>query len=202
MLIHAFNHQGLRPVLQAGMLFFLSLAGSDIANAAICRVTTAGTAGNSGSTWALPIALQTALGGTSCTEIWVKAGVYTPGSARTDSFAIKPSVAVYGGFAGTETSRTDRDTVANVTILSGDIDQNDTNIDGNNIDETVADIQGNNSYHVVTMGGPSGNLTAASTVLDGFTITGGEANGSSVPLAYGAGFTAMVKTPTKPATLR
>ena len=36
----------------------------------------------------------------------------------------------------------------NVTILSGDIDNNDLNTDGNFIADTPADIQGTNSYHV------------------------------------------------------
>ena len=37
------------------------------------------------------------------------------------SFAMKNGVAVYGGFDGTETMRSERDPVVNVTILSGDI---------------------------------------------------------------------------------
>ena len=187
MWLQVFDRRVLRPVLKLCALLLLTLASSGIASAAICRVTTSGSSGNAGSAWGLPMALQTALANPGCTEIWVKAGVYTPGSARTDSFAISPGVAVYGGFAGTETSRGDRNAVANVTILSGDIDQNDTNNDGNFIDETATDIQGNNSLHVVTVGGPNGNVTNADTILDGFTITGGEANGSGFLQSYGGG---------------
>ncbi|MBI5296809.1 MAG: S-layer homology domain-containing protein [Chloroflexi bacterium] len=115
--------------------------------------------------YALPLAA-------SGQEIWVKAGVYKPtgGTDRAATFQLKDGVAVYGGFAGTETARDQRGLAANVTILSGDIDNNDINTDGNNVNETYADISGNNSYHVVR--GASG------ATLDGFIVTGGKANGA------------------------
>ena len=125
------------------------------------------------SDWANACTLQTALtGATSGDEIWVEAGAHHPGTNRTDTFTLKNGVAVYGGFAGTETGREQRDWQAHVTILSGDIDNNDNNTDGNFIAETSADIQGANAYHVVA--GGSTNNTA---VLDGFVITAGQANG-------------------------
>lgn len=127
------------------------------------------------SSWANPCTLQTALtAATSSDEIWVKAGVHYPGTAREDTFTLKNGVAVYGGFAGAETQRDQRDWQVNVTILSGDIDQNDVNTDGNFIAETPVDIQGANAYHVVT-----GGLTNNTAVLDGFVFTAGQANGAS-----------------------
>ena len=71
-------------------------------------------------------------------EIWVAAGTYQPTATadRTISFAMKNGVAVYGGFDGTETTRSERDPVANVTILSGDIG--------------TPGVSNDNSYHVVT----------------------------------------------------
>ena len=83
-------------------------------------------------------------------------------------------MAVYGGFAGTEASRGQRNWWTHVAILSGDIDGNDTNTDGNFIAETPADIQDANAYHVVT-----GGFTNNTAVLDGFVITAGQANGTA-----------------------
>ena len=120
-------------------------------------------------------------------EIWVAAGVHKPGTLQMDTFQLVAGVGVYGGFDGTETARDQRDFENNFSILSGDIDSNDTNIDGNEIAETATDIQGSNSYHVVT--------GATGAILDGFTITAGNANGT-VPNERGGG---MYNTSSSPA---
>ena len=95
-------------------------------------------------------------------EIWVAGGTYKPGAsgARTATFQLRNGVAVYGGFAGTETSRAARDWAANPTLLSGDLDGS-------------GGLTDSDAYHVVT-----GSGTDATAVLDGFTIRGGNANGS------------------------
>jgi predicted outer membrane repeat protein len=138
------------------------------------------------SSWANACMLQTALtnAGTG-DEIWVALGTHKPtlvATAREATFQLKSGVAVYGGFKGTETTRDQRKPAANPTILSGDIDNNDTNTDGNFIAETPADTQGNNAYHVVTSDG-----TTNTAVLDGFIITAGQANDTAYPNNYGGG---------------
>ena len=137
------------------------------------------------SSWDNACTLQTALAqAQSGDEIWVKAGVHYPGAAgnRTATFTLKNGVALYGGFAGTETARDQRDWQTNITILSGDIDQNDINTDGNYIAETWNDIQGANAYHVVT-----GSGVTEMAVIDGLVITAGQANGSNPPDDWGGG---------------
>ncbi len=111
-------------------------------------------------------------------EIWVAEGVYRPGTGQTDTFDLVSGVELYGGFDGTETMRSQRDWKSHVTVLSGDVDQNDnTNAYGFVTDPD--DILGTNAYHVV-----SGIDLTDNSILDGFTITGGD--GSSGPYT-GAG---------------
>ncbi|MFB0551689.1 MAG: protein kinase [Phycisphaerae bacterium] len=100
------------------------------------------------------------------TDIWVAAGIYSPDrgtGAREASFRLKNGVRLFGGFSGTETNIDRRDPNRNETILSGDLKGNDGPNFTNN-DE--------NSYNVVLA-----SNTDSSTVLDGFVITGGNANG-------------------------
>jgi len=109
-------------------------------------------------------------------QVWVATGVYTPGVQRSDSFDLVPGVALYGGFypaAGADQFN-ERDWGAYPTILSGDIGDDDVQTNG--VVLTTADIVGGNSYHVVTADGTSTPITGT-TVLDGFTITAGQANG-------------------------
>lgn len=119
-------------------------------------------------------------------EIWVAEGIYYPdegagqtANARTSTFQLMNGVAVYGGFAGDEAARDERDWEINVTILSGDIDGDDIT-DGGVVTDT-ANIVGNNSYNVVT-----GSGTDSTAVLDGFIVTAGQATGGAT-YAWGGG---------------
>ena len=124
-------------------------------------------------------------------EIWVAAGVYHPdvfpGFGDTDSptanFFLKSGVAIYGGFAGNETQLSQRNISANVTVLSGDITQNDTT-DANGIVTNADDINesGPNSNQVVI----ADNVDPG-TILDGFTITAGKATDDLCPSGCGGG---------------
>jgi hypothetical protein len=127
-----------------------------------------------GSSWAdaftdLQDALAVAWACPSVTQIWVAEGTYTPtgGTDRTESFEIYSSMAVYGGFEGTETLLSGRDFVSKTTILSGEIGS-----------PGISD----NSYHVVYAWGVD-----TTAVLDGFTVTGGFADSSSVYAWHGGG---------------
>ncbi len=125
--------------------------------------------------WINACTLQTALtGAASGDEIWVAAGTYKPtaGTDRTVTFQLKNGVALYGGFAGTETARTQRNPAVNVTILSGDIDNNDSQTP---IITDLTTVTGNttNSWHVVT--------GATGATLDGFTITAGNNSAATTP---------------------
>ena len=125
---------------------------------------------------------------TSGDEIWVADGTYYPdeGTGQTDNdrdstFQLIDEIELYGGFAGGEGARSQRDVVANLTVLSGDLDKNDLSfepeVDSDSNASTVSQtdhLMGANAYHVVT--GSGADETA---VLDGFTVTAGLANGSN-----------------------
>lgn len=131
--------------------------------------------------------LQTALGAAiSGDDIYVAEGIYTPGTQTSSSFGLKDGVALYGGYP---TGGGARDVTANVTVLSGDVDDNDTTTVG--IDTSLADVVGSNAYHVVTSSGNDGTA-----VLDGFTITGGYANGTISPDNAGGGMYTDHSSPT------
>jgi len=94
-------------------------------------------------------------------DIWVADGTYL------EAIVVGHGDVLYGGFEGydgaEETDRTQRDWEANETV----------------IDASTAD-GGGPANHVVTMGG------VTSARLDGFTVTGGHADGSGVPDDSGA----------------
>ncbi|MFP3897513.1 MAG: hypothetical protein ACLFV5_11850, partial [Anaerolineales bacterium] len=155
--------------------------------------------GNDGSTWAdayphLQDALAAAQPGE---EIWVAAGVYYPDEGvgqtendRTATFTLQPGVALYGGFAGSETTRDVRDWTTNITVLSGDIDGDD-GTDAHGVVTDTANVAGANAYHVVTGGG-----VTETARLDGFTVTAGDADGPYAGQKRGGGMYNFSSSPT------
>lgn len=154
-------------VYAAGLAWATLAAVGAAAAQPIIYVNAAATGANDGTTWTnaytdLQDALAAATG--AGREIWVAAGVYTPSTTDASvSFAMHTGVALYGGFAGNETTRDQRDWVANNTILSGDIGH----------DDEPGNINSANSGHVLIS--PDVDATA---VLDGFTISDGHLGGS------------------------
>ena len=132
-----------------------------VVNRIFVDITKASAPIQNGNSWATAYGnLQTGLGtATAGVEVWVAKGTYktTTTLDRTISFNIPNNVIVYGGFAGTENVLSERNFTTNVSTLSGEI--------GNQ------GIITDNSYHVVIFSGSSSN-----TRLDGFIITGGNAN--------------------------
>ena len=110
-------------------------------------VTTSGSGAGDGSSWGDAYAgVSTALTNASSDgydELWVQQGTYTVVDGLLDT-----GIAIYGGFAGTESALGDRDWQNNTTTLESD-----------------------GTARVIRL--------LADTRLDGFTVTGGDAAGSS-----------------------
>ena len=135
------------------------------------HVDASASTGGDGTSWATAFnSLQDALAAAGLTvgddEIWVASGTYTPdpgGTDKTRKFQLANGVAIYGGFAGTESTLGERnpDPATNGTVLSGDL----LGDDGANFTNRT-----DNSNRVV-----DGTGTDATAILDGVTIQGGKA---------------------------
>jgi hypothetical protein len=138
------------------------------------------TGADNGASWAdaftsLDRGLRAAVAG--C-EVWVAAGTYRPENpyglgigSRYNHFRLKNGVAVYGGFAGTETARAERDAAANVVRLSGDLGS--------------AGVPSDNAYHVFYH--PLELALDRTALLDGVTISDGNADGVRTGLRIASG---------------
>ena len=176
----------------------VTVALSTIAQAAnVIHVNPTATGANDGSSWAdaftdLQDALVAAAPGM---EIWAAAGVYTPGPPEdaVSSFVLKSGVALYGGFAGAEETRDQRDWRMNATVLSGDVGRDD--VYGAGVWYLGWNRNTANSGHVVV--GSGVDSTAA---LDGFVITAGATGPNGTPanseFMYGGGLYNINGSPT------
>lgn len=155
---------GPRPLVI--LLSMIILAGRD-ARGAVLHVRTDGNDANSGADWSsAKRTVQAAIAAASeGDQIWVAAGTYPEHIRNRVVGDVAVNVALYGGFAGTETEQIQRDPEAHPTVLDG-----------------------TNSGIVVKITGSAG----PSTRIDGFRIVNGRAAGLE---ANGAGISVVGSAP-------
>ncbi len=108
----------------------------------IVRVSPDGNDANDGSTWDLAKkTIQSSIDALISTggEVWASAGTYSAVNPSS-SISLKPYVYLYGGFAGIETVRSQRDCMANPTIINGQ--QSGTVISASNMGYRVSTVDG------------------------------------------------------------
>lgn len=123
-------------------------------------------------------------------QIWVQ-GFETPTGdnlyVATEGFAVKSGVQLYGGFAGTESRLSQRVTLGKPyqmkyrSVLSGDIQQNDT-VGSIDLIFPANGTRSDNAPHVLSVNleptQASGNNNTYPTVINGFSIGSGQADGT------------------------
>jgi hypothetical protein len=183
------------------------MAGSALAQPSNVYLVDASASGaNDGSSWGnaftgVQSAIDAALasGGTK-DEVWVKAGTYHPTKSRTmtsgsttitvKTFDVNGNVSVFGGFAGTETARSQRDISANVTTLAAATSGaeplqlarigGNARIDGFTLTGVAPPSVGANWFPVAA-------TLAASGALSNCRITGNTFSVGNPEASYGAG---------------
>ncbi|HOW71508.1 MAG TPA: M12 family metallo-peptidase [Phycisphaerae bacterium] len=115
-------------------------------------------------------------------QVWVAAGTYRPDQGtgdRTASFELTDGIALYGGFSGHEIRLNQRRPSTCMTVLTGDLA-------GDDATGRLAE----NSYHVL-----AATNAGSTALLDGFVVTGGNADGPA-PHDSGGGLNIALANPT------
>lgn len=173
-------------------IMFICASASVMAQSKIYYVSPNGT--GDGSSWQSTMKLADALEAAQANDqIWVQGfeQITDPNQlyvAPAEGFSVKSGVQLYGGFKGDETSINDRETLGKPyqmkyrSVLSGDIGKNDDS-DNTNIIFPANTTRQDNATHVLSVNmkptSTSGNNNTYPTVINGFTITGGHADGTS-----------------------
>jgi hypothetical protein len=168
------------------VLSLLAMQGFAFAQS-IMYVTQQGAGARDGSSWANAsnsLSLQTAINNLAANgggQVWIASGTYYPSEdttgnsnptdARSKTFTLRNKVAVYGGFAGTETSinaRSKSDKNADKKISAWEF-LNETILSGNINNDADSS---NNAYHVVYQkaNNVDGILLDGVTVQEGFAV--------------------------------
>ena len=183
-------------------LLMLVAVGAVMAQSKTYYVSPNGSGTKDGLSWTNTMSLESALTAAKAgDQIWVLGfeqidaanNLYiVPAGSEATGFRLKSGVQLYGGFEGDETSINDRETLGKPyqlkyrSVLSGDTSKNDT-VDNTSLIFPANKTRGENATHVLSINmapSSSGNNNNYPTVVNGFSIGGGQADGTD---EYGGG---------------
>ena len=136
---------------------------------------------NNGSSWADAFTTIDAalVGATPNSKIWVAKGVYKPTAQNMPLEINDTSVAIYGGFDGTETQLSDRDlsliNTTNATIITGDMN-------GDDIDGDFTSNKSDNADRLILV--DATNITIDGFILENIYDTSSNANNQDNGVIY------------------
>ena len=184
--------QNMFQIALLAMALFMSMAA--MAQSKIYYVSPTGT--GDGSSWTNTMSLEKALTTAKAgDQIWVQGfeqidnlnELYiVPESMKATGFTLKSGVQLYGGFKGDETTLDARETLGKPyqlryrTVLSGDISGNDA-VDNTSLIFPANQTRDDNATHVLSVNmepSESNNNNTYPTVVNGFSIGGGQADGT------------------------
>ena len=178
-------------------LVMFCLAALASAQSKIYYVSPTGSGAQDGSSWANTMTLTAALNAAQAgDQIWVQGfeqidaanKLYiVPAGSEATGFRLNSGVQLYGGFKGDEATINDRETLGKPyqmryrSVLSGDIGKNDA-VDNTNLIFPANSTRTDNATHVLSIDmtptSGSGNNNTYPTVVNGFSIGGGQADGT------------------------
>lgn len=180
-------------------LLFLVAVSAVMAQSKIYYVSPTGNGTADGSSWTNTMTLTDALTAAKAgDQIWVQGFEQVDAANKlyitptTDGFTLNSGVQLYGGFKGDETTLDARETLGKPyqlryrSVLSGDINKDDE-IDNTNLIFPANTKRTDNAAHVLSINmapSSSGNNNTYPTVVNGFSIGGGQADGAN---EYGGG---------------
>ncbi|MBD3863836.1 T9SS type A sorting domain-containing protein [Olleya marilimosa] len=136
---------------------------------------------NNGSSWtdAFTTIDAALVGATPNSKLWVAKGVYKPTAKNTPLEINDTSVAIYGGFDGTETQLSDRDlsliNTTNATIITGDMN-------GDDIDGDFTSNKSDNADRLILV--DATNITIDGFILENIYDTSSNANNQDNGVIY------------------
>lgn len=176
-------------------IMFICASVSVMAQSKIYYVSPTAKGSGDGSSWDNTTTLSDALDNKAKAgdQIWVQGfeQITDPNNqlyvAPAEGFSVNSGVQLYGGFKGDETSINDRVTLGKPyqmkyrSVLSGDRNIKDT-VDNTNLIFPANGTRSDNATHVLSVNmaptSTSGNNNTYPTVINGFTIAGGHADGT------------------------